>query len=110
MIISVKSGHVNSAQVRDLKGVLDREGAEMGAFLTLEEPTRPMREEAAAAGFYKPPTLEEPVPRVQVLTIAGLLEKRERLELPRWSPVVTTFGRAPRQRKAKAEGERLGLE
>ncbi len=108
VVISVKSGHVNSAQVRDLKGVLEREKAEMGAFITLEEPTRPMREEAAAAGFYKPPTLEEPVPRLQILTVEGLLEERERLELPRWSPVVTSFARAPKRKKAKAE--RLGLE
>ncbi|NLO73667.1 MAG: site-specific DNA-methyltransferase [candidate division WS1 bacterium] len=107
-VIQVKSGHVNSSCIRDLKGVLEREGAEMGVLLTLEEPTRPMREEATAAGFYKPPTLAPQVPRLQILTIGGLLAGHERLEKPDWSPVVTTFDRAPRQEKAKPEGQ-LGL-
>ncbi len=54
IIIQVKSGHVKAGDIRDLKGVLDREKAVIGAFITLEEPTRPMKQEAAGAGFYVP--------------------------------------------------------
>jgi len=50
--VQVKSGHVNAAYVRDLKGVLEREKAPIGILITLEEPTRPMLQEAAAGGFY----------------------------------------------------------
>jgi len=52
-IVSVKGGGVSVPMVRDLKGVLDREKAPIGVFLTLEPPTRPMEREAAAAGFYE---------------------------------------------------------
>lgn len=37
-----------------LKGVVEREKAEVGFFITLESPTLPMLKEAGAAGFYVP--------------------------------------------------------
>ncbi len=39
--------------VRDLKGVIEREEAAIGALITLREPTKPMVTEAAATGFYE---------------------------------------------------------
>ncbi|MSO82696.1 MAG: hypothetical protein EXQ53_05320 [Acidobacteria bacterium] len=39
IILSVKAGHVTVSQVRDLRGVLDRETADMGILISLEEPT-----------------------------------------------------------------------
>ena len=66
-IVSVKGGGVSVPMVRDLKGVLDREKAPIGVFLTLEQPTRPMEKEAASAGFY---TLgERQYPRLQIITV-----------------------------------------
>ena len=53
IIFSVKAGGVSVPQIRDLVGVLTREKAEIGVFLTFDEPTRPMLKEAAEAGFYK---------------------------------------------------------
>src|SRR6185503_7749065 len=47
IILSVKAGHVTVSQVRDLRGVLDREKADIGVLISLEEPTAPMRKEAA---------------------------------------------------------------
>jgi hypothetical protein len=101
IILQVKSGHVSSAHVRDLKGALDREQAEIGALITLQEPTEPMRQEALAAGVYEPPSLLPPVPRLQVLTIQELLAG-QRLEYPNVAPA--TFKRAPRRTKAKRRG------
>jgi len=70
-IVSVKGGGVSVPMIRDLKGVLDREKAPIGVFLTLEPPTRPMEKEAASAGFY---TLgERQYPRLQVITIEQAL-------------------------------------
>jgi site-specific DNA-methyltransferase (adenine-specific) len=52
IFISVKSGGVKSGDIRDLRGVVEREKAVMGWFITLENPSKPMRTEAAEAGFY----------------------------------------------------------
>ena len=54
-IISVKGGHVGVSQVRDLIGVIKREKAEMGIFITLEPFTKPMEQEAILEGFYSSP-------------------------------------------------------
>ena len=70
-IVSVKGGDsVSVAMIRDLKGVLDREKAPMGIFLSLVEPTKPMIAEAASAGIYD--TGFGKFPKLQIVTIAGL--------------------------------------
>ena len=95
IIVSVKSGHVSVRDVRDLRGVVEREKAQVGALLTLEEPTGPMREEAAAAGFYQPEyrlSPEERYARIQILTVAELLAGKN-IEAPRFRNV--TFRQAP---------------
>ena len=52
-IVSVKAGdNVGVSMIRDLVGTVQRENAEIGVFLTLTEPTRPMLTEAAAAGQF----------------------------------------------------------
>jgi len=89
IIIQVKSGHVSVSQIRDLKGVLEREKAPIGAFITLEEPTKPMIEEAVSAGFYEPELLHgKKYPRIQILTINDLLENKQ-LQYPRILPRAT---------------------
>ena len=55
IIFSVKAGHVTVSHIRDLVGVIHREKAQIGAFLSLEPPTSPMRREAASAGFLRVP-------------------------------------------------------
>jgi hypothetical protein len=50
--MSVKSGGVNVAQVRDLIGTMKREAAPLGLFVTLDEPSKPMKVEAASAAPY----------------------------------------------------------
>ena len=97
VVVQVKSGNVSVSQIRDLKGVLEREDAEIGVFITLNPPTRPMRAEAVSAGFYEPehfPDLR--FPRLQILTIEELLAGKE-AEYPRIAPAAT-FRRAPRRR------------
>ena len=79
IIVSVKGGdHIGSAMIRDLKGVVEREKAIIGLFVTLTEPTRDMLKEASSAGFHE--VGEKQYPKIQVLTIKGLLEGRERPE------------------------------
>jgi len=107
IVFSVKAGHVTVPQVRDLRGVLEREKAEIGIFISFEEPTRPMLKEAAEAGFYKSGPLDELVyPRSQILTIQQILDGKQP-EYP--ARRDATFKKAPRSRPAVAENLTLPL-
>ncbi len=106
IIVQVKSGHVGVSQVRDLKGVLDREDAQIGLFITLEPPTGPMEQEAISAGIYTPEHYpDHRYPRVQILTIEDLLSGVQ-ADYPRFAPEAT-LPRAPRRRRASAAQGRL---
>lgn len=93
-IISVKGGGIKSGDIRDLKGTMDREKASLGIFLTLNEPTREMEREAAAAGIYETGGLK--VPKLQILTAAQILDNR-RPQVP--------FGHSEGYKKAEREIE-----
>lgn len=100
IIVQVKSGHITVSQVRDLKGVLDREKAVIGVLITLHSPTGPMLKEAAAAGFYEPEHFPgQRFPRLQLLTVGELLAGKI-VQYPRVAPAVT-FKRAERRSKDK---------
>jgi site-specific DNA-methyltransferase (adenine-specific) len=87
-IISVKGGkNVNVGMIRDLGHVIDREKADIGVFITLEEPTRPMREEAAQKGFYHSP-LGKDYPRLQILTIGDIFSGKSP-DIPPWIAPIT---------------------
>jgi site-specific DNA-methyltransferase (adenine-specific) len=82
IIVSVKGGEgVSVSQIRDLKGTVDREKAAIGIFVTLAEPTRPMLTEAVSAGYYESP-LGTSYPKIQILTIEGLLSGHQNAEYP----------------------------
>lgn len=76
-IVQVKSGKVQAKDIRELKAVIEREKALIGTFLTLEEPTRNMVEEAVQAGFYK-----TDIPKIQILTIKDVLENEKKPKIP----------------------------
>lgn len=73
VLVQVKSGKVKSGDVRDLRGVVEREQAAIGVFISLEPATSEMTKEAATAGFYHSPGWHQDYPRIQILTIAELL-------------------------------------
>ena len=103
VLVSVKSGHVNSAQVRDLKGTIHREKAGMGIFVTLEEPTREMQLEATTGGIHR--VWGRDYPRIQIITIRELLEEGRKPSLP--PLVLPTFQQAQR---ARPESEQRALD
>lgn len=74
MVISVKSGKTAPAHVRELVGVVAREGASMGTLLTLHEPTQAMLVEAAKAGLYESHWGRHQ--RIQIVTAAQLLDNQ----------------------------------
>ena len=62
-----------SGDVRDLRGVLDREKAAIGLLITLQPPTRPMEVEAASIGFYEHKLTHQKYPRLQLRTVKELM-------------------------------------
>jgi site-specific DNA-methyltransferase (adenine-specific) len=99
IIVQVKSGKVTASQMRDFIHTVDREKAVIGAFITLESPTKPMLTEAASAGFYVTPLSGRQYPKIKILTIEEILQKTKRLEFP--DTAQATFKKAARQRKDK---------
>jgi len=73
IVSSVKAGHLVPAFVRHLRGVLEREAANIGILLSFEEPSAGMRSEAAEAGSYDS-SLGRRYPRIQLRTIRELLD------------------------------------
>ena len=65
-----------------------------------------MLKEAAEAGFYHVPGLQNKYPRLQILGISELLEGK-RIEFPRFA-TDATFKRAPRAKKVAEEQIPLG--
>ena len=97
IIFSVKGGLVGASHVRDLRGVVEREKAEIGVLVSMQQPTQPMRKEAASAGFYESPWGKHP--RLQILTIQDLLDGKK-IDYPPSRQVDRTFRKAPRVLKA----------
>ena len=108
IVVQVKSGSVNRAMIATLKGDLEREKAQLGLFITLSEPTAPMRQEALAAGFYEPQCFPgHRYPRLQILTIAQLLAGQQ-AEYPRIGPAAT-FPKAPRRPRRQGQQSNLDI-
>ena len=108
IVVQVKSGSVNRGMIATLKGDLEREKAQLGLFITLSEPTAPMRQEALAAGFYEPQCFPgHRYPRLQILTIAQLLAGQQ-AEYPRVGPAAT-FPKAPRRPRRQGQQSNLDI-
>jgi DNA modification methylase len=98
VIVSVKGGeNINVAMVRDLAHVVEREKAKLGLFITLCEPTGPMKTEAVKVGFYETEYFGK-VPCIQILTIDELLAGKKP-DIPAIDP--QTFKKAARETTEK---------
>jgi DNA modification methylase len=106
VVLSVKAGNTNVAHLRDLRGVQEREQAEIGVLITMQEPTRPMRSEAAGAGFYHSPGWNRDYPRLQILTVAELLAGKK-IDMPPIRQVGATFKKAERFKGKLGEQQKL---
>jgi site-specific DNA-methyltransferase (adenine-specific) len=73
--------------------------------ITLEKPTKPMREEAVDAGRYTSKLWhDKDYPKIQILTVEGLLGGNERVEAP---PQMNPFAKAQREAKPEKQQEML---
>lgn len=100
IVISVKSGKVGVKDVRDLRGVVEREKAQVGVLISMEKSTKAMRTEAASAGFYKSPWGKHTV--MQILTVEELL-KGKKIDYPDVPGVNVTFKKSPKAKNKKVE-------
>jgi len=107
IVISVKSGKTGVKDIRDLRGVLEREKAQIGVLISMEEPTNAMRTEAAGAGFYKSPWRKHPV--MQILTVEDLLNGKQ-IDYPDVPGVNVTFKKAPKAKCNKAPEPELNYQ
>ncbi len=108
IILQVKGGHVTVSQVRDLKGVLEREKAEIGVFLTLRKPTRQMQREADEAGpLIDPQFPKQRFARLQMITIEEIFAGKK-IDFPTWWS-QDTFKKAARRRKTNPEENQNNL-
>lgn len=109
IVLSVKSGKTSVPHVRDLRGVIERENAAVGVLITLQEPTKQMRSEAAGAGFYESrwgAGTATRHPRMQILTIEELLRGKA-IDMPPTRD-VRTHKKAPRM-KSDADNKQRRL-
>lgn len=97
IVVSVKGGGLKADDVRALNHVREREKAELGLFISLENPTKGMITDAASAGFYESASGKK-YPRIQLLSIEGLLNNTHRAEHPDHVPDMNF-------KKAKAEAQ-----
>lgn len=84
VLVQVKGGGVQRSDIATLKGDVEREKAEAGLFVTLEEPTRPMRDEAVSAGKFGVSFSKAEFPRIEIITIKELLLGK-RPNVPYWT-------------------------
>jgi DNA modification methylase len=80
-IFQVKSGGANRATIATLNSDRQREKAEIGILITIDNPTAAMEKEALAVGKYKHPLLNRDDDRIIIVTIEEILAG-ERLDLP----------------------------
>ncbi len=99
IIVSVKGGEgVSVPMIRDLGHVIDREQASIGLFVTLASPTAPMTKDAVKTGYYLSPSGAS-YPKIQILTIQGLLDGTERPLYPDLTLGGLMFKKAKREIK-----------
>ncbi len=105
IIVQVKGGGVNRGDVATLLGDVNNQKAAGGVLITLEKPTKQMRAEAADAGRYASKLWhDKDYPRIQVLTVEGLLNCTERIDAP---PQLNPFAMAAREATEHKQTEML---
>ncbi len=100
-LVQVKSGGVERKQISELRGTIEREGAALGIFITLEKSKKPMNIEAESAGYYRSEWYGTQVPRIQILTIEQLMKGAQPI-VPNQIGVVKA---APREKDESAKNK-----
>jgi DNA modification methylase len=93
ILVSVKGGkQLNPAMVRDLRGTIERQNAEMGVLITQTPPTPGMIDEVNHSGNFVHPANSEAFPRLQIITTAELMAGKK----PKLPPTLLPYIQASR--------------
>lgn len=107
IVVQVKAGkHVSSPHIRDLVGVLDREKAAIGVYISIEKPTKDMIDEARKAGVFESAN-GKLYPRIQMLTIEDIMAGKQPEYPYRDTGGFTPFKRAARKEKDRGPEKKL---
>ncbi len=82
IVFQVKSGKVDSRDIRDLHGTMTREKAALGVFITLKKPTKDMLQEAKTCGLYHHKIMGCSYDKIAIVTIQDIIEDGLRLHVP----------------------------
>lgn len=109
-VISVKGGeNLSPSMIRELAGTREQEGADMGIFICLKDPSPKMVSAAAACGSF-----DGGYPRIAIVTVEKLLQRQKEIALPPSFDTVTVRDearrRGPVQKTKKPEEQRASPE
>jgi hypothetical protein len=105
IIVQVKGGSVNRGDVATLLGDVENQKAASGVLITLEKPSKQMRTEVADADRYSSKLWhDKDYPRIQILTVEGLLNGTEGIDAP---PQLNPFAMAARESAREKQTEML---
>lgn len=94
IIVQVKGGGTGAKDIRDLLGTVENQKAIGGILITLDKPTKPMRDEAASAGRYSSRLWQKAYAKIQIVTIASRFDGSPSIDAP---PSVNPFAMARRE-------------
>ena len=104
LIVQVKGGGVKRSDVATLLGDVNNQQAKGGILVTLEKPSKPMREEAVAAGRYTSALWhDKDYPKIQILTIEAVCWTAPKKWIPR--PKENPFAKAQREAKPEKQND-----
>ncbi len=106
IIVQVKSGKVQSGDIRDLQGTITLEQAALGIFISLKDPTKEMIKTAKSAGIYQSRYMNQSSDKIQIVTIKEMLEQKKRLDVRLSFEVVKS---AEKQMEVKARQLELDI-
>jgi len=109
IIIQVKGGKTGVKDVRDLRGVLDREKAAMGVLISLQPPTKEMVTEAVSTGFYEHKMNRQKYPRLQLRTVRELMDGKGIERPSNVAALDETFKKAPKAKSKGGHQHELGI-
>jgi Restriction endonuclease len=94
IVFSVKSGVVGRADVAKLRGDMGREKAAMAVLITLEKPSKPMLDEAKAAGKFRFEEMGRDYDAISIVPVQDIVEHHKFLEIPMSMDVLKAAQRA----------------
>jgi site-specific DNA-methyltransferase (adenine-specific) len=82
MVLQVKSGGANRGTIATIRGDMEREKAELAVLISMDEPTKPMIEEAKSVGVYEHRLMGRTYDRIRIVTVREMIEDGVRMDLP----------------------------